>query len=144
MIDDDRAIVFRPAMDDPVAHRDKIEALSFAEPLCYRGNRSRDIRYLLRFITPVDQGRFVVCLGSEPRLGTYPVDLTFDEPFELTITLNSKYLELDARRAGIDDQDRIHDASRRRHGRGAPAGVGIEHRDRAGGHAAAHRIRARG
>jgi acetate kinase len=48
-------MIFRPAMDNAVANRNKVEALGLAKPGCYDGNRRRDVGDLVRRIAPVDQ-----------------------------------------------------------------------------------------
>jgi hypothetical protein len=55
LVDDDGPVIFRPAMDNAVANRNKVEALGLAKPGCYDGNRRRDVGDLVRRIAPVDQ-----------------------------------------------------------------------------------------
>ena len=55
MVDHDRPVVFRPAMHDPVADRDQVQALRLAKPGRHHGNRRGDVPDLVRRIGLVDQ-----------------------------------------------------------------------------------------
>ena len=108
LVDDHRPVIFRPAMDDPVANRDEVEALGLPEPSRHHGNRRGNVGDLVRRIAPIDQRRPVVRLGKQPRPRADPVDLALDQAAQRAAALNAEYLELDAGRACIDDEDRIH------------------------------------
>jgi hypothetical protein len=55
LVDDHRPVIFRPAMDDPVANRDEVEALGLPEPSRHHGNRCGNVGDLVRRIDPIDQ-----------------------------------------------------------------------------------------
>ena len=55
LVDDHRPVIFRPAMDDPVANRDEVEALGLPEPSRHHGNRRGNVGDLVRRIAPIDQ-----------------------------------------------------------------------------------------
>ena len=50
LVDGHRPVIFRPAMDDPVDNRDKVEALGLPEPSCHHGNRRGNVGDLVRRI----------------------------------------------------------------------------------------------
>ena len=55
LVDDHWPVIFRPAMDDPVANRDEVEALGLPEPSRHHGNRRGNVGDLVRRIDPIDQ-----------------------------------------------------------------------------------------
>ena len=50
----------------------------------------------------------LLCLFDAEGPCANAVHLPFEQALWLIIPINAKYLKLDARRTGIDDQDRVH------------------------------------
>src|SRR3954454_16166449 len=107
LIDHDRLIVLRPAMDDPVANRGRLELLRFAQPGAGSLECRRNILQLLGWVSLINQLYLVRALRAQPRLRSDAVHLPFDQAL-WPRRVRRKYLELDARRTGVDDKDRTH------------------------------------
>jgi hypothetical protein len=58
----------------------------------------------------VDEGAARPVGGAEPRPDGDPVDLTAHAPFE-PVAIEAEELELQTRGAGVDDEDRVHQAA---------------------------------
>src|SRR5262249_62272379 len=76
---------------------------------CFLGG-GRKFRDLFRRESLVNQRCLVGALGSQARPSANAIHLAFDETVEiLALAIEAEDLELEARRAGINDQNRIHD-----------------------------------
>ncbi len=53
-VDDDRPVIFRPAMNYPVTNRQQVEVLGLAQPGGYRGDRRGNVGDLVRRVGFVD------------------------------------------------------------------------------------------
>ena len=106
-VDQDRLIVLRSAMDHAVADGGRFKLLRFAQPRTSRLQRRRNILQLLGRIGLVDQLRLVCCFGAQPRLASNAVHLALEQAL-WPLGVGGEHLELDARGAGVDDEDRTH------------------------------------
>src|SRR5262249_31821572 len=86
----------------------------------------------------------VARLGTQSWPRANSVKLAFDETLRGTRGFLVKYLEFDARRASVDDKDRVHGRSRSGEGCFVSPSRSAKNARRARGHAAAHRTRPRG
>ena len=107
-IDQDRPVVARAAMDDPMPDRDRLELLRVAQPRCRRAKRGGDVGHALARIGLVDQNRAVGRNGAQARPRADAVNLALDQAAQRAGALDAEYLELDAGRACIDDENRVH------------------------------------
>ena len=95
-------------MNDPMADRNKIDLLGFTQPVAGFLRCRRKVGHFFNRIGLVDQ-RFLVRPGSaQPRPGADAVHLTFDEAIEIAARAGCENLKLEARGAGIDDQNCVH------------------------------------
>ena len=145
VVDQHRPVVVRATMDDAMADRDGFEVLRLAQPGARRLHRGRNVRNLSR-CERCDRSE---TLRRRPRArsrGRVPMPSIWPliRRSSSARAIRREHLELDARRARIDDEDRIHAVTPPATRAVRAARIGIEHRDRAGRHARAHRIRARG
>ena len=106
-IDDNRSIVVGAAVNDAVAYGDEFHRLCFLQPIAGGRHRGRDVGDLFRRIGFIDQVGAVACFDAQPRQRADAVKLTLDEPLRLPTELNVEYLKFDARRARVDNQNRI-------------------------------------
>jgi len=88
--------------------RDRIEALRLAQPASHLLHRGRKVGHILHRIFVVDQQRSVGRLGAQSRARADAVHLAFDQALEIAGARGFEHLELDARGAGIRNEDRIH------------------------------------
>ncbi len=110
VVDANGPVVFRPAMHHPVTHRHRIDATLLAQPRPRRAQSRRDVGDGSGLIGLVDQHTAVGGSGPQPRAAADAVDLAPDLALRIAAVLDREDLELDARRAGIDDEDGIHGA----------------------------------
>ena len=66
------------------------------------------VDYLVGWIELVDQKTFVRRSGAQPRPRADAVNLAFKQASQVGRPAQREQLELEARRASIDDQDRFH------------------------------------
>ncbi len=109
VVDQDRPVIVRTAMDHAMTDCDGIELLRLAQPGSDLLHRGRKVGRVLHAIALVDQPCSVGSLGAQPRARSDAVHLALDQALEIAAPRGPEHLELDARRAGIGDQDRIHD-----------------------------------
>ena len=109
LVDDDWPVIFRPAMDDPVANRDEVEALGLPKPSRHHGNRRGNVGDLVRRIDS-DRSAMTRRAPWQANRGRVPIPSIWPliRRLQRAGSLDAEYLELDARRACIDDEDRIH------------------------------------
>jgi hypothetical protein len=107
-IDQHRLLVSRPAVNDAMAHGDEVYALRFAQPRSGGLDGGGKIGDLIRGIRPVDQRLLVDALRAKTRPRADALDLALDQPAQLLASIRREDLELEARGAGIDDEDRVH------------------------------------
>ena len=113
VVHQDRRVEIRAAMDDPVADRARGAAEPAEEPRLDPVQCRAHVRYLARRVRLVGQHRAGGVLGGEMRLGADALELTPERQPEPVGRGDVEELELDARRAGVDHQQR---AARARHG----------------------------
>jgi len=135
-----RPVVARAAMHDPMPHGDRLQLLRLAQPGSCERKRGRRIAHALRRVGRIDQPRPIGRRGAKPRPHADAIHLALDQPLEGALPVGLVHLELDARGAGVDDEDGVHRSLRRRQRRRAAARMRIEHCDRAGRQARAHGI----
>ena len=128
-------------MNDAVSDRRKLNFLCLAQPIARDCDRGRDIGNFLGGVRLVDERLAVARLGAKPWSRANSVKLAFDEALRATGGSLVKYLEFDARRAGVDDKDRVHGRSRSGQGRRLSPRRRVKNRCGTRRHAAAHRIR---
>src|SRR5215472_4558587 len=100
-------MVFGAAVNDAVSYRDRLKALRVTQPGSGGSQSGGDVRHLLWSVGLLDQG-FSISIRSaqfRPRPDTFHLPL--DQPLG-GVTFNGKHLKLHTRRAGIDDQERVH------------------------------------
>ncbi len=78
-IDDDRAVVFRAAVNNAMADSNQFDRLAFPQPVSGDRDGRRNIDDFVRWIRLVDELRSVETLRAQPWPGANPVDLSFDE-----------------------------------------------------------------
>ena len=106
------AIVVRTAVNNPMTDSDRLEVLRVLQPPSRGSHRGRDVWHLFQRIGLVDQERVVRPVRTQTRPRSNSVKLTFHQTFEAGPSLDLKHLKFDARRAGVDDEDRVHGRSR--------------------------------
>ena len=107
-VDQYRPVIVGPAMDAPMSDGDELDLLRLEQPGTGGMDCGGKVDYLVRRIGLVDQGPLVGRLGAQPRPRADAVDLTFDQAFQVGHRAEREHLELEARRARIDDEDRFH------------------------------------
>ena len=140
-VDQHRPVEVRAAVHDPVADGRELDAAERLEPGAGWRRVPREVEDPPTSIA-VDEGRPGAVGGTEARMDADAVDLSAD-PAPRVAVGDVEDLELQARRAGVDDEDRRHGHTAGDLGTGA-AGVGVERRHRAGGEARPDRVGARG
>jgi hypothetical protein len=143
VIDQDRSIVLGTAVDDPMSDRNRIDVMFLAEPGSGGVQGRGHVGDLVAFEVLVHDVRAVGAARAQSWLRSDAVDLPFDLTGQISGACNGENLKLYTGGTGINDQDRIHGSSRRRQRRAGAARMCVERRDRARGHAGAHRISAR-
>ena len=108
MIDQHRASMIRPAMDDAMADGDGVDVEFVAQPGAGDRHRGRHIRHRLDRIGPVGQRIAGRAAGAQSRTAADPVHLALDLPLQPALAFHREDLKLDAGGAGIDDEDRVH------------------------------------
>ena len=106
-VDSDRPVVVWAAVDDAMTDRSRYELLRFAQPRARGEECGRNVTNLGRRVRLIDQTFSVGVFGAQLWARADAVHLPFDQALQSTAPIR-KYLEFDARRAGIDDQDRVH------------------------------------
>jgi len=86
LIDQNRPVVVRTAMDHPVADRNRIDILGFAQPLRRHGNRGRNIGDVVSTIVPIDEQSAVACLCAQVWARTNSIDLSLEQAAKLLRT----------------------------------------------------------
>ena len=114
VVDHDRLVVSRSAMNDPMADGDRLELLRRAQPGSRDLQRGRNVVHLrserrTRSISCALSAASARSRGRVPMPSTCPLIRRRGS----TPAIGAKDLELDAGRARIDDQDRVHRGSRR-------------------------------
>ncbi len=107
-VDQHRTRVFGTAVYDAMADGDEIDLLRLAQPRPGSLQRRREIAHLVRRVGAVDQRFCVGAFGAQPRPRADPVHLALDQALEIAASPDLEDLELEARGAGIDDEDRVH------------------------------------
>ena len=97
VIDQDRAIVGRAAMDDAMADRDGLELAGVPQPDSRGPDRGRNVRHVARGVLLVDQRRAVRAPRAQPWPHADTVHLAPDERLDLVSAGDLEDLELDAR-----------------------------------------------
>ena len=109
VVDHDWPVVFRPAVNDAMSCGDRLDILRRRAATFPRSRSAAGTSFTcVRIVGLVDQLRLVGGLGAQPRPGSDAVHLPLDQAPRLSAGLGAEHLEFDARRARIDDQDRIH------------------------------------
>jgi len=108
VVDPDRPAIIRSAVNNAMPDRDRIKSLCFAQPAPCSRQRSWNVRYSFRCVRLIDELAFARAFGSHSRLRPDTVDLPLDQALRVSPAVRTEYLELDARRTGVDDEDRIH------------------------------------
>src|SRR5579883_2847213 len=107
--DQNRPVVIRAAMDDPVPDSGRADFTFLAKP----GPRSMEcVRYVQHFawrIRYLGENRAVSRSSSQLRACADAVYLTLDLAFKITVRRDLEELELYARRACIGDEDSFHE-----------------------------------
>ena len=107
-IDQGWTIVFRPAVNDAVTDGNRTDLLRIPQPCARRPHRSCDIRNGAGIVNLVDQ-RFIMSADrAETGARADSLHLPLDQTFEVCGRLDREDLKLHARRAGVDDEDRVH------------------------------------
>src|SRR5262249_32139495 len=87
----------------------KIDLLRAAQPIAGHLNGGWQVRNLVGAVCLVDQRLFVWAFRFQARSGADTVDLTFDETVKFAAgATGGEDLEFEARRSGVDDEDRVH------------------------------------
>ena len=107
VVHQDRCCEVRPAMHDPVADRTWHAAKPPDQPRFKPAERRIQVRYLVRRVSLVDQARPASILGRQMRPGADSLQLTLERELQPVAVDEVEQLELDARRAGINDQQRF-------------------------------------
>ena len=128
-IDQHGTRVFRSAVHDPVTDSHRLHLELLAQPGAGRLQSRRHIWNVVRLEAPVDELRPIGTTPAQAWLRADPVDLASDLKLQISRALDGENLKLHAGRAGVDDEDRVHGASRRRRRRAGPARMRIECRD---------------
>ena len=111
--------------------RGKLDFLGLAQPIAgghYGLGNVGDIRWREGLI---NQRLSVAHFGAKPRPGADPVNLALDQTLRFARIRQLKDLKLDARRTGIDNEDRVDSASNRRQCCLAPPRRGVKNGCRA-------------
>ena len=95
-------------MNHAMANRDQVDFLRLAQPCPGSPQRGWNVVHAVRGVGLVDQLFVFAAFDAQPRPRADAVHLPFEQALWLIIPINAKYLKLDARRTGIDDQDRVH------------------------------------
>ncbi len=109
LIDPDRPVVVRAAMHDAMPDRNRIDLQLSAQPGACCRERGRDIADGFALIAAVDQHGAIGRGDAQPRPASDAVHLALDLALQAAVLLDPEDLELDARRAGIGDEDGVHD-----------------------------------
>ena len=107
-IDPDRPVILRAAMYDTVTDCRGHKFLRLAQPSAGAEQCRRNIADLRRRVGLVDQELRIGTFGAQLRPRADAVHLPFDQAAQPAVAVRREHLELDTRRAGIDDQDRVH------------------------------------
>ena len=107
-VDADWLVVIRAAVDDTMTDRQKIELLRFTQPGSDRLDSGRHVRNRFGLKCAVDERGSAGTVGTQPRPCPDAVHLPLDQPLKATPFMGVVDLEFHARRAGIDDEDRVH------------------------------------
>ena len=97
------------SVNNPMSDGEEIDLLRAAQPIPRDLDGGRQIRDFVGTIRLVDQGLFVRTLGLQAWTAADPIDLAFAQAVKLaTRAVGCEYLEFQARRSSIDDEDGIH------------------------------------
>ena len=108
VVDQHRGGVVRAAVHDPVADRDRRGAQVLEQPAAEHLLRPPDVGGLLRRDLPVDGLAALGVLRREPRpRRADALDLAPEQPGQVAALPDPEELELDARAAGVEDQDGV-------------------------------------
>src|ERR1700722_11200083 len=94
-------------MGDAMSHRDGMKVLRLAQPCARSFERGLRIVDFIRSIGLVDQRSAVGPSRTQPGPYADAVHLALEQTVELR-PLRRKHLKLDAGRARVDDEDRVH------------------------------------
>jgi hypothetical protein len=108
LVDDDRPVICRPTVNHAVTNREQVQPLGLAKPGGHGGHRRGNVGDLVRCVGFLDERGLIAPACRKVRPGADALELTFDQKSQLEGLLDGENLELDARRAGVDDEDRIH------------------------------------
>ncbi|MGX1292884.1 hypothetical protein AB7M75_002792 [Bradyrhizobium ottawaense] len=108
MVDQDRADMVRPAMNDAMTDRDRRNPELVAQPVAGNRHGGGHIGHSFNRIGAIGQRIAARTAGAQARAAADAVHLSLDLTPERTVAQCRIDLKLDARRAGIDDQDRVH------------------------------------
>ena len=109
-IDPHRPVEVRPPVHDTVADRPELEAAEARQPAPELARGGGKVGQLPRRIAAVDQRRAISADGLQPRMHADAVDLPLHPPLQ-PLAVDGEDLELEARGAGVDDEDRLHQAA---------------------------------
>ena len=107
-VDQDRPVIPRTAVHDPMPDRGRLVPVGFAQPFACYGEGGRDVGDAFGRVGFIDEQSAVGVHGAQPRLGTDAVHLPLDQAREAVVLLRSEQLEFDARRTRVEDEDSVH------------------------------------
>src|SRR5215213_3573907 len=99
-------------MDNTVTDGDRVDLLGPSQPGAGGLQRRRNILHVLRRVDLVDQLSLFGTFSAQARAYSDPIDLSLDQSPRLKGAVDREDLEFNARRARIDDKDRVHLRSR--------------------------------
>ena len=107
LVDPHRMVELGPPVNDTVADSPKLEAFERRQPGAGLGDRRGQVGNLGRLIAALDDPGAGAVGRTQAGPDADAVDLPAQAPFERALS-DLEDLELQARRAGVDDEDRVH------------------------------------
>ena len=111
-VHDHRRRVAGTPVRHPVTHGDQVApGILLPQPGAHAAHGGSDVRNFSRAERLIRQGRAAVVAGAEPRVRADAVDLAPGKQCRRGSLGDGVHAELQTRRAGVDDEQQVHDAT---------------------------------